>query len=153
MLEKLMEKLRRNIIWLVIASEVSHLFCCVLPTLAAVLSLAVGVGMLPTALAGLHEIIHGYEVPVIIFSAIMLLLGWGAYRMAIKTDCHALGHDEHTCHRTSDRSKIYLLIGTGLFFVNLTIYLALHIPLNRLTANAEPSVVTENVSDHSDHQH
>ncbi|QQG35374.1 MAG: hypothetical protein HYS17_07400 [Micavibrio aeruginosavorus] len=145
--------MRRHIVWFVLASEVSHLFCCILPTLAAVLSLAVGVGMLPTAFATLHDIIHGYEVPVIIFSAIMLLLGWGAYCMALKTDCHALGHDEHKCHRTTDRSKIILLIGTCLFFVNLTIYFALHAPLNGSQPETRAAIASEEVLEHKGHHH
>jgi len=130
MLKNRMEKLRRNIVWLVVASEVSHLFCCILPTLAAVLSLAVGVGLLPTGFTALHNIIHGYEIPIIIFSAAMLVLGWWAYWLATKTDCHALGHDEHACHRTTDRSKLYLIIGTVLFLINLTVYFTLHFFLN-----------------------
>lgn len=148
-----MEKMRRHIGWLVLVSEVSHLFCCVLPTVAAVLSLAVGVGMLPTAFTSLHEIIHGYEIPVIIFSAITLLLGWGAYRMAMNTDCHELGHDEHKCHRTADRSKVYLLIGTGLFFINLTVYFALHGPLNRMAAVTSEDAAAVTTVDHDGHQH
>lgn len=128
-----MEKLRRNIVWLVIASEVSHLFCCVLPTLAAVLSVAVGVGLLPIGFTILHDVIHGYEIPIIIFSAVMLGLGWWAYWLARRTDCHALGHDEHVCHRTTDRSKIYLLVGSALFVMNLAIYFALHFSLDQLT--------------------
>jgi hypothetical protein len=125
-----MEKLRRNIVWLVIASEVSHLFCCVLPTLAALLSLAVGVGLLPTAFTALHDVIHGYEIPIIIFSAVMLALGWWAYWLATRTDCHALGHDEHACHKTTDRSKVYLIIGTALFMMNFVIFITLHTSLN-----------------------
>ena len=128
-----MEKLRRNIVWLVIASEVSHLFCCVLPTLAAVLSVAVGVGLLPLGFTLLHDIIHGYEIPIIIFSAVMLGLGWWAYWLARRTDCHALGHDEHACHKTTDRSKVYLLIGSALFVMNIAIYFALHFSLDQLT--------------------
>lgn len=130
MLRNRMEKLRRHIVWLVIASEMSHLFCCILPTLAAVLSLAVGVGLLPAGFTKLHDVIHGYEIPIIIFSATLLLLGWWAYWLATKTDCHALGHDEHACHKTTDRSKVYLLMGTVLFFVNLVVYFSLHQNLN-----------------------
>ena len=126
-----MEKFRRNIVWLVIASEASHLFCCILPTLAALLSLAVGVGLLPTAFTILHDVIHGYEIPIILFSGLMLGLGWWAYWLARKTDCHALGHDEHACHKTTDRSRIYLVIGTILFLVNLCVYFTLHHALNR----------------------
>lgn len=125
-----MDKIRRNIVWLVVASEISHLFCCVLPTLAAVLSLAVGVGILPTAFTQLHDFIHGYEVPVIIFSAVMLGLGWWAYLLAKRTDCHALGHDEHACHKTTDRSKLFLWMGTALFVINLIIFLSLHSTLS-----------------------
>lgn len=149
-----MEKLRRHIGWLVLASELSHLFCCILPTLAAVLSLAVGVGLLPTAFTALHDIIHGYEIPVIIFSAIMLLLGWGAYSMAVNTDCHALGHDEHKCHKTTDRSKVFLVIGTVLFAANLVIYFALHIPLNRAASETLAAERAEKMSSgHEGHHH
>lgn len=132
-----MEKLRRNIVWLVIASEVSHLFCCVLPTLAALLSLAVGVGLLPTAFTALHDIIHGYEIPIIAFSAAMLGLGWWAYWLATRTDCHALGHDEHACHKTTDRSKVYLIIGTALFMMNFVIFITLHTSLNHQREHVE----------------
>ena len=143
-----MEKLRRNIVWLVVASEISHLFCCVLPTLAAVLSLAVGVGLLPTAFTRLHDFIHGYEIPVILFSALMLVLGWWAYWLAKRTDCHSLGHDEHACHKTTDRSKVYLLVGTGLFAVNLCIFLALHQPLNKHAAAHEGHTHTSGYESH-----
>lgn len=129
MLENFMEKIRRNIGWLVIASEASHLFCCILPTLAAVMSLAVGVGLLPASFTLLHDFIHGYEIPIIVFSGVLLALGWWAYHTATETDCHALGHDEHHCHQTTDRSKRYLVIGTLLFLLNLCVYLGLHAEL------------------------
>lgn len=140
-----MEKLRRNIVWFVIASEVSHLFCCVLPTLAALLSLAVGVGLLPTAFTALHDVIHGYEIPIITFSAIMLGLGWWAYWLARRTDCHALGHDEHACHKTTDRSKVYLLIGTVLFVMNFLIFITLHSSLNDRAAHHHAETISHSI--------
>lgn len=136
-----MEKIRRRIVWLVVASELSHLFCCILPTLAAVLSLAVGAGLLPAVFTILHDTIHGYEIPIIVFSGTLLALGWWAYWLATRTDCHALGHDEHACHKTTGRSKLYLMIGTALFLMNIFIYFALHIPLNK-HANHDSAIQT-----------
>lgn len=128
-----MEKMRRHVGWLVLASEISHLFCCVLPTIAAVTSLAVGVGVLPAAFTVLHDVIHGYEIPIILFSGFLLVAGWIIYGMATRTDCKGMGHDEHQCHETYDRSKLFLIIGTVLFIANLAVFLVLHQGLDRLT--------------------
>lgn len=136
-----MEKMRRHIGWLVVASEISHLFCCVLPTIAAFMSLAVGAGMLPVSFTKLHDVIHGYEMPIIMFSGLLLVAGWILYHMATRTDCKGLGHDEHKCHQTYDRSKLFLIAGTFLFFVNLAVFIFFHQGIDSFSDKHSDTVV------------
>lgn len=129
-----MERLQKALIWAAAVSEISHVFCCVLPTIASLLSLLAGLGLITVLPAGfmvLHELIHQYEVPVIIFSGMMLLLGWGLHGLSVRLDCRNTGCCHEPCKPAKRKASKILLIATGLFLLNLTVYAAVHIPLER----------------------
>lgn len=131
-----MHKHRKKIYWAIIASESSHVFCCVLPTVFSVLSLLVGaglIGVLPTFIVDFHHVIHTYELPIILVSMIILGLGWVMDYWAHKIDCHHTGCAHGSCEPKKYKAHKILLIATVLFAVNLMIYLVLHRGMNFFT--------------------
>ncbi len=141
-----MEKIRKGLMAAILLSEVSHLFCCVLPVLAAVASLLVGAGFLPALAWPLHDLIHRYEVPLIVFSAVIIAAGWGVYLLALRTDCQALGHHEAHCHKVTRKTRTVLVIGTALFLFNLAVYLFLHRELGILEPPGAPAPAHESLN-------
>ena len=123
------EKKQDKIFWAILATETSHVFCCVLPTLFSLLSLLTVFGVaitIPGWLDHLHGFMHQYEVHAIIVSALAVAIGWVFHYYSIKNDCH-----DHGCHhkpcgpRKRTASKI-LKIATLLLAFNLMIYFGFH---------------------------
>lgn len=124
-----MQKFQKSIYAAIIASEASHVFCCVLPTVFSALSLLAGLGMvsaMPGWMVSIHKLLHGWEVPMILASAVVLALGWGLYWYSQKIDCHDHGCGHGPCEPKKDRTNLILKIATVLFFINITVYGVLH---------------------------
>ncbi len=125
------EKLHKSLFTSVIVAETTHVFCCVLPTLVTLISLAGSVSSsitLPGILLDIHEWLHAWEIPVIIFSGIMLALGWGMYFLAKQIECarpHCTPH-ETSCSPQKKNAHLILMIATILFVANVTIYVTIH---------------------------
>ena len=129
-----MKKIQNIQKWLtrvIIASEASHIFCCVLPTVFSIASLLAGLGMIsamPGWLDGVHGVMHDWEVPMIIMAAVVIALGWGLHWLSLKLDTHS----EHCHHGGCDSKKksknanLILKIATVLFLVNVSVYFGLH---------------------------
>ena len=110
-------------------SELGHVFCCVLPTVFTVLSFAANIGLIsmaPAWLMEIHERIHHYEVPIIIFSGVMLLLGWITFYYANKLDCHDTGCGHPPCDPVKLRNRRIMIAATALFVINLLIFSIIH---------------------------
>lgn len=124
-----MERIQKGIFWAVIASEASHVFCCVLPTVFSTLSLLAGVGMIsaiPAPLAGLHELLHEWEVPIILVSGAILALGWVLHRYSLKLDAKQACCAHGECTPSKRRSSNVLKIATALFIINVTVFAVFH---------------------------
>lgn len=124
-----MQRLQGTLFWTIIASETTHLFCCVLPTVISVLSLLGGAGLLavlPPGLLAFHEMIHKHEVPLILFSAAMLLIGWGLYLLSARLDCHSTGCAHGPCGPKKKNASLALKIASMLFVGNVVIYVTFH---------------------------
>lgn len=125
-----MEKINKGIVWSIIASESIHIFCCVLPTVFSILSLLAGFGMIATMpgfIENAHHIIHDYEIPMIIMSAITLMLGWALYIYSRRISCRTEGTCSHSpCGPKKDRTRLFMIIATILFVVNVAVYFTLH---------------------------
>jgi fumarate reductase subunit D len=117
-----MQKLKTAVFWTVLASETGHVFCCVMPTIVTILSLLSGLGLI-----SFHEFMHDWEVPIIVASALILALGWALHFVSLKLDCHDTGCHHGACAPKKVSTSKLLWIATGLFAVNLTIYLTLHL--------------------------
>jgi hypothetical protein len=124
-------KLQRSLLWAVLLAESTHVFCCVLPTLVTVMALMASVGamaQLPAFILDIHDLLHAYEIPVIIFSGLTLLLGWGVYGLARRIECqkdHCEPH-ETTCAPAKNNTHVVLMVASVLFLVNVTVYWTLH---------------------------
>jgi hypothetical protein len=126
----LMQKIQNTIFWTIIASETTHVFCCVLPTIVSIMSLLSGMGLIATMpgwLNALHEMMHNWEAPVIIFSGVLLVAGWALYAISRRIDCltDADCHHEPCAPKKKNASRI-LLIATVLFIANSTVYFVFH---------------------------
>lgn len=124
-----MQRIQKALGWAILASETSHVFCCVLPTLAGVFSLLSGlgvIGIMPAGIMEFHEIMHHWEVPMIVASGVILALGWAIYAVSVRLDCHDTGCVHGACAPNKNRTAQILKIATVLFVVNTTIWLAFH---------------------------
>jgi len=109
-----------------LAALLSHVFCCGLPALMNIIALAVGAGAL-TAVApwvgNIHLFMHQFELPLLIFSGLALLVGVVAQWVSARRDCgtQTCGHD--SCAPKKQPSRWILMIAALLFLGNLTFYL------------------------------
>lgn len=124
-----MKKVQKTVNIAVILSETSHVFCCVLPTVFSIVSVMAGLGMvsaMPLWLESVHEAMHDWEVPLIVFSGLMISLGWGLHVYSQKIDCHDTGCHHPPCAPVKKKNNRLLIIATVLFAVNALIYFGLH---------------------------
>ncbi len=147
-----MEKMRKGILYSVVASESIHIFCCVLPTIFSIMSLLAGMGMIATMpgfMDDMHHMIHDYEIPMIIASAVILVIGWALYAYAQKMDCseEASTCCHEPCAPKKDRTKIVMIVATVLFIVNVSVYFGFH----RTHIDGEHDTHYNHV--HDDHKH
>jgi len=123
------DKLQKSLTWAVVLSETSHVFCCIFPTLFSLAGLLAGAGMiiaLPPSMIALHEILHEWEVTMIVASGCILALGWAAVYYGEKIDCHSTGCSHGGCAPRRSRAHLVLKIATVLFIFNVIVYLTVH---------------------------
>ncbi len=124
-----MKRIQDIFSWVVVASEISHVFCCVLPSIFSIITVLVGMGIIgvtPIWLGGLHEAMHEWEIPLIIMSGVILVLGWTLHFVSKSIDCHDTGCGHEPCTPKKQRTARILKIATLLFVINVAIYSALH---------------------------
>jgi hypothetical protein len=125
-----MQKMQKALFWTIVLSESTHVFCCVLPTLVSVLSLIAGIGalsFLPTFILQIHETLHAYEIPTMVFSGTMLALGWALHFYSEKLDCATDACCAHEpCAPKKSRTFKIMMFATVLFAFNLVIYFVFH---------------------------
>lgn len=125
-----MNKIKQHAVLTIVLSEFVHVFCCGLPTMFSVLSIAVGMGVMgsmPGVIVGMHDALHYYELPIIVSSGLILFAGWGLYLYSRKIDCLTDGACSHKpCSPKKDRTKLFMIVATLLFCMNLFVYLLIH---------------------------
>jgi hypothetical protein len=119
------------IVWAVIVSEISHIFCCVLPTIFTVMSLMTNLGMIstmPVWFAGIHTVMHAWEFPIVVASGLTLAIGWVLHYLSLKEPCETAGCTKpHVpCAPRKNKMKIFLIVATVLFAVNVFVFLVIH---------------------------
>ncbi|MCB9980216.1 MAG: hypothetical protein H6863_03650 [Rhodospirillales bacterium] len=124
-----MQKLKSFVLPVIFLSELSHIFCCGIPLIFSLFSLLAGLGAMsamPVALGALHETLHPYEIPIIIFSGVMLFTGWTLHIISEWIDCHNTGCGHEPCTPKKKRSARILMIATILFALNISGYFVFH---------------------------
>jgi hypothetical protein len=123
-----MQKQQAAILWAIILSETSHIFCCVLPTLFSLFSILTNLGMfvMPGWFISLHEAMHAWEMPIVFASGIILATGWILYWQSAKGECQSgtCAHDKH--HPKMKTTRLVLKIASVLFVVNVFVFLVIH---------------------------
>lgn len=151
-----MEKIKRaqNLVsWMVILSEVSHVFCCVLPTMFSVITLLVGfglIGTMPLWMDQMHHVMHNWEVPVILASGVIVSIGWALNRMSRKMDCHDSGCVHGSCSPTKKNNVRILRIATFLFLINVSVYLLFHRGLETLGLQTPQAEIALDIHNHEE---
>lgn len=152
-----MEKINKGLFWTMVASESIHIFCCVLPTLFSVLSLMAGVGMiatLPGFINEAHHIIHAYEIPMIVVSGIILIIGWGVYIYSRRISCRTQGSCCHEpCAPKKDRTRLFMAIATLLFVVNVCVYFIFHRGFDEHAVHQDATSAIMHNHEHDHHNH
>ncbi len=126
-----MQKLQKTLSGAVVLSELSHIFCCGLPIMFSLASLMAGVGLItvmPGWLEIVHESFHSYEIPMIVASGAILLLGWGLHHLARRIDCKSTGCGHPPCAPKKKKSDIILIFATVLYSLNVILYTFIHFP-------------------------
>lgn len=124
-----MQRIQTFIHWTSILTQVSHVFCCGLPILFSVLSLVSGLGIMaamPSSLVAFHEVMHDYEMPLLIMAGAILTMGWGLHYISWRIDCRSTGCVHEPCAPKKARSSKILILATILFVVNLGGFFWLH---------------------------
>lgn len=145
------QSMQKPLIWAVVLSESSHVFCCVLPTIFSVMSLLAGVGVvaaMPTFMVTMHDFLHAWELPMIGLSGLILALGWGAVWYSDKIDCHDSGCCHGACAPKKGKAHLVLKIATVLFVLNVLVYFTVH----RSTWFAT-HIAASAAHDHAEHGH
>ncbi|MCB9989676.1 MAG: hypothetical protein H6868_10160 [Rhodospirillales bacterium] len=120
-----MERVQAALHWMIVVSASSHIFCCVLPTVIGMAGLLTGMGFfsgLMPVYESFHEIIHTMEQPLLVFSAVMLTVGWVMQAYSWQIDCHDTGCHHGACAPKKNRAALILKIATVLFVVNTGVF-------------------------------
>ena len=125
-----MQGFHKHFGWAVLVSELSHVFCCVIPTLVAILSVFANLGLFVMSPDGtlmiIHNAMHHYESAIIAFSGTMVAIGWIAHYLSRDVDCHDTGCGHPPCDPQKTKNSRVLMIATILFAVNIVIYFGIH---------------------------
>lgn len=137
--------------WVVILSECSHVFCCVLPSVFSIITLLAGIGVIgamPIWMEVLHDTLHGYEISLMIFSGAVVLIGWGLHYISKKIDCHDTGCGHGACAPKKSRSEKILIAATMLFLLNVGIYFSIHQDVTGVLGHIAEHNISEQDEDH-----
>lgn len=150
-----MADLRKHFGWAVLLSEASHVFCCVLPTFVTACGILANIGLIsaaPAFILELHEFLHEYEIPIIVFSGLMVVAGWVVHAATRDVDCHDTGCVHPPCDQKKSSNSKILIIATCLFALNLVIYFGIHRNIFGLEVFAKSNAALE-LHEMHDHHH
>jgi len=108
--------------WVVVASQLGHLFCCGIPILFSVLGLLSTIGVvvsMPFGVDCLHCVMHDYETHILVASAGILTLGWALHYVAMRMDCRSTGCGHEPCAPKKRKASKILMLATAIFAFNL----------------------------------
>ena len=149
-----MQAIQKTVIRTIIITEISHIFCCVLPTIFAVFTLLTSIGAvstIPGFITSLHEIMHDWELPILFTSFAVLVIGWGLQIYSARVNCSDTGCHHEPCDTKKVRTKTILQIATLLLCFNVFVYFTFH---NGYQSTTEDAISYQNdIHKHDGHSH
>lgn len=126
-----MTRMQKTLFFSVLASELGHVFCCVLPVILSLLSLFSAFGALslvPAVIWEAHDFMHRWEIVIISISAVLLALGWwiALYLQKTVQDNHENCTNSHCADKSVKKTRLVLIIATVLFAFNFSVYALVH---------------------------
>lgn len=129
-------------------AALSHVFCCGLPMLAAILSLGATAGS-TIGLSSMHETLHEWEAEILMFSGAMLSLSGVSLWISRRVDCRSEGACCHEpCAPKKDLSFRLFIVASVIFTVNFALYLN-----HRFEAHETASVSVPEIHETVHHTH
>lgn len=138
-------KIHHVVSWVALASVIGHVFCCGIPLALGILSLIAGLGTFSAVFPGLdaaHAALRDVEIPMLLFSLSMVMLGWGLQFHASKVDCHDTGCEHPPCNPRKTRTTRLLWLATFLFFANFAMLVFAHDHAEPLSGHDTRQVIT-----------
>ena len=105
----------------VVIAELSHVFCCGLPIVVAVMSTGSQIGMGGAFLA-FHALVHDYEKAILAASGAMLGVGFLLHYVSFHLDCRATECSQSDCAPQRFRVGWIFIIAVALYAGNLAFY-------------------------------
>ncbi len=100
-----------------------------------------------------HELIHEYEIPMIIVSGIILAIGWGVYAYSRRMNCSSEGSTccHEPCAPKKDRTRLFMILATCLFVINVSVYFIFHASMDEHSSHDRGTSAI--VHEHAEHDH
>jgi len=120
-----LSRLHRTANSAMMATLISHVLCCGLPTVVNMLALFAGIGTLSALIPWvglLHGVLHEFELVLLLVSALALGFGFFVHHLAAKLDCATQSCNHSPCAPKKRQSRIILIVASGLFLINLVNY-------------------------------
>jgi hypothetical protein len=106
---------------------------------------------MPSWMNDVHEVMHGWEMPIITMSGVVLALSWGLHLISKRMDCHDTGCVHEPCEPKKNKNATILKIATALFVINISVYSFVHMGYQHI--NAEQNHETNVEAATHDHYH
>ena len=116
------------------------------------------IGAVPAGITHFHDLIHNWEIPIIITSGVVIVFGWALHQHASKMDCKSMGPDHEVCEPRKKTAAKVLKIATVLFIINVSVYFLVHQPTKQHNhdydgAHSEESVSKQDAYSDDGHDH
>jgi hypothetical protein len=108
-----------------VMAEATHIFCCGIPITVAALSLG-GAGGAFAFLHAFHDVMHDYEVPVLLGSAFLLALSGALQYVSFRLDCRRTGCRHGDCTPRKFRASLLLKLALVVYGINLLLFFLLN---------------------------
>ena len=104
-----------------LVAELSHIFCCGLPIIVAVLSVGSQVG-LGGAFLAIHAVMHNYEIMILAGSGLLLAMGLALHYVSYYINCRAAGCAHDDCEPVKFRVGWIFAIALVLYSANIAFF-------------------------------
>jgi hypothetical protein len=107
-----------------VMAELTHVFCCGIPLTVAALSLGT-VGGAFTSLHAFHDVMHIYEVRILLGSGLILALSGALQYLSFRLDCRQTGCHHGDCSPKKFRASLLFKLATLAYGLNLLLFMLL----------------------------